>query len=138
MDLCDFFFINRMKYSEKLFEHKKLTRWQIACILQAMIWHMDENENWKSDGVSLASRQIAEIFGIHHKKDVMPFLFASLMGKTQGPPLFDSAELLGKDITRARFLSAIEFLGGISGKKIQSLKSAWDKKDCKALFADLE
>lgn len=134
IDVCDFFFINNLKYHPELFEVKGLSAEQSGLILQAMIWHMDEHENWTSSGVADASRAVAEIFGVHHKKAVMPLLFASLMGKNQGPPLFDSAELLGKDRTRARLLKAIDFLGGISNKKAEALKKAWKKNDCKSLI----
>jgi glutamyl-tRNA synthetase len=131
MDLCDFFFINHLKYSKEIFQVKEATPEQICFILQAMIWHMDENENWGSSGVNAASRNVAEIFGVNHKKVVMPVLFASLMGKNQGPPLFDSAGILGKDRVRARLLKSIEFLGGISNKKGDVLKKGWEKQDCK-------
>lgn len=135
MDLCDFFFINNLHYTNELFSIKGLEREQVAFIYQAMIWHMDENENWGSSGVNQASRDIAEIFQVNHKKVIMPALFASLMGKLQGPPLFDSAAILGKDRTRARLLNSIEFLGGISNKKMDSLKKAWAKRDGKDLMA---
>lgn len=128
MELCDFFFINHLRYTPELFAVKGLTPEQACYILQAMIWHMDESENWGSSGVNQASRDIAEIFGVHHKKVVMPLLFASIMGKNQGPPLFDSAAILGKDLTRVRLLNSIEFLGGISNKKMSHLKKAWEAK----------
>ncbi len=134
MDLCAFFFINHLHYTPELFANKDATPEQACYILQAMIWNMDEIENWGSSGVNQASRTVAEVFGVNHKKVVMPLLFASLTGKLQGPPLFDSAGLLGKDRTRARLLRAIEFLGGISNKKGDALKKAWEKKDCKALM----
>lgn len=135
MEVCDFFFINHLKYRLEYFDVKGLSAEQRSLILQAIIWHMDEQENWGSSGIQQASREVSEIFGVHHKKVIMPLLFASLMGKTQGPPLFDSAELLGKDRVRARLLKAIEFLGGISNKKADALKKAWQKKDCKSLAA---
>lgn len=134
MDLCDFFFINNLRYNQEIFTIKGLSPEHICFILQAMIWHMDENENWSGAGVNTASRALAEIFGVNHKKIIMPILFASLMGKTQGPPLFDSAEILGKDRLRARLLKSIEFLGGISNKKGDALKKAWEKKDGKELM----
>lgn len=134
MDLCQFFFINQIPYTNELFQTKELSLESACYILQAMIWHMDEKENWQSTGVNAASREIAEIFGVNHKKTVMPLLFASLTGKLQGPPLFDSAELLGKDRTRARLLKSIEFLGGISNKRMDALKKGWDKRDCKSLI----
>lgn len=134
MDLCQFFFVNQLPYTKELFQTKELSTEQACYILQTMIWHMDEKENWQSSGVNAASREIAEIFEVNHKKTVMPLLFAALTGKLQGPPLFDSAELLGKDRTRARLLRSIEFLGGISNKRIEALKKAWEKRDGKTLI----
>lgn len=133
--LCDFFFINHIPYTPALFAVPGVEPFQLAFLLQAMIWFMDEKENWGSSGVNEASRQIAEIFGVHHKKVIMPLLYGSLTGKHQGPPLFDSAELLGKDRVRARLLKSIEFLGGISSKKMDALKHAWEKRDAKALMS---
>lgn len=134
MDLCDFFFINHLRYRPELFDIKGYLPEQLCFIIQAIIWHMDENENWTGAGINKASRDVSEIFGVNHKKIVMPMLFGSLMGKNQGPPLFDSAALLGKDRVRVRFLRTIEFLGGISNKKLDTLKKGWQAKDCKNLM----
>lgn len=134
MELCDFFFINNLRYTPDLFAQKEATPEQLCMILQAIIWSLDEQENWGSTGINQASRQVAERFGANHKKVVMPLLFASIMGKMQGPPLFDSVGLLGKDRTRVRLLRSIEFLGGLSNKKSDSLKKAWEKGDCKELM----
>ena len=134
ISLCDFLFVNHLNYTPELFQIKGLQPEQVAFLLQGMIWHMDENENWTSSGVNQASRDVSEYFGINHKKMMMPALFATLMGKLQGPPLFDSAELLGKDRTRVRLLRSIEFLGGISNKKMDLLKKGWARKDCKELM----
>ncbi|KAF3361705.1 Glutamate--tRNA ligase [Chlamydiales bacterium STE3] len=134
MDLCQFLFVNHLHYTKELFQTKETTFEQSAMILQSLIWHMDENENWQSQGLNKASREVAEIFGVNHKKTVMLLLFASLTGKLQGPPLFDSVDLLGKDRTRARLLKSIEFLGGISNKKLDLMKKSWSKRDCKNLI----
>lgn len=138
IDLCDFLFINHLKYTPELFAVKGHTPEQSCFIMQAMIWQMDEQENWKGSGVNEASRKIAGVFGIDHKKAIMPLLFASLMGKRHGLPLFDSADILGKDRTRARLLKAIEFLGGISNKKLDVLKKNWAHQDCKQLMSPSE
>lgn len=135
MELCDFFFINNLRYTPELFASKELQPDQLCMVLQAIIWSMDEQENWGSAGINHASRQVGELFGVNHKKVIMPLLFASIMGKLQGPPLFDSVGLLGKDRTRARLLRSIEFMGGLSNKKSDALKKAWDKRDCKPLLA---
>lgn len=136
MELCDFFFINHLKYTSELFAVKGLREEQACCLLQAMIWHMDEQEDWGRSGIESASKSVSEIFGVHHKKMVMPLLFGSLMGKKEGPPLFDSVAILGKDRARARLLAAIDFLGGLSNKKLAALKKAWDKKEGKELMEE--
>lgn len=134
MDLFDFMFINHLKYSDALFHVKDLSKEQSCYLIQAIIWRLDELENWGSTTLNQASREVADIFGINHKKVLMPLLFASMMGKTQGPPLFDSAGLLGKDRMRARFLRAMEFLGGISNKHMHALKKGWDERKCHHLM----
>ncbi|KIC73933.1 glutamate--tRNA ligase [Candidatus Protochlamydia amoebophila] len=134
MDLFNFLFINHLHYNDAIFVVKDLSKEQICYLIQSLIWRLDELENWNGTGVNQASREIAEIFGVNHKKIVMPILFASLMSKTQGPPLFDSVNLLGKDRTRARLLKAMEYLGGISNKKMASLKKAWQEKSGQPLM----
>ncbi len=133
MQLCDFFFISELKYTSELLCPKNTTPEVTSYIIQAIIWNLDEIEDWTGKGLEAASHKVAEIFGVHHKKIVMQILFAAVMGKHMGPPLFDSATLLGKDLLRARFLSAIEALGGISNKKMDVLKKGWEKKTCQEL-----
>lgn len=135
MELCDFFFVNNLKYSQELLTPKGLVPEDVCMLLQCMIWNLDEQEDWGSEGANKASRNVAEIFGVHHKKTIMPILFGSIMGKHHGPPLFDSVGILGKDRSRARFLKAIDFLGGISNKKLSALQKGWKARDCKSLIA---
>ncbi len=133
MQLCDFFFIADMHYTPELLCPKNIAPDLVSSILQGIIWSLDEQEDWSGSGLEKASHEAAERFGVHHKKVVMPILFASVMGKHMGPPLFDSATLLGKDILRVRFLTAIETLGGISNKRMELLKKRWEKKNCREL-----
>ena len=134
IDLCDFFFINHLKYQVALFTPKGLLPENAALILQALVWKLDELEKWDRNDLETASKYLAEVFGVHFKNVIIPLLFATFMGKHQGPPLFDSFELLGPHKARARLLKAIEFLGGISGKRMASLQSSWNSGSCTALF----
>lgn len=133
MELCQFFFIHHIPLSEDTLTPKGIPGDRTAAMLQAIIWSMEEEENWGRDGIDHASRRVAEVFGVNHKKVIIPILFTALTGKQQGPPLFDSVELLGKDRTRARLLQAIEFLGGISNKKMSQLLKAWQVRDCSSV-----
>jgi glutamyl-tRNA synthetase len=134
MELCGFFFINHLPYTEELLCPASLAKEKICFALQSIIWSLDEQENWGKKGIEKASHDVADIYGLHHKKVIIPMLYGVITGKRQGPPLFDSVDILGKDRTRARLLTAIEFLGGISNKKMDTLVKAWAKKDGKDLM----
>ncbi len=134
IELCGFFFINHLPLSHELLCPKEMTPEQVCALIQTTIWFLEQNDDWSRDNFYLASKEIAEQFGVNHKKVIIPILFAALTGKTSGPPLFDSAALLGKDRTRARLLGAIEFLGGLSNKKIQQLQHCWQQKQCHLFF----
>ena len=136
IDLCGFFFVNNLHLSAELFSIKKVTP-ELACfILQTIIWDLEEKEDWSGASLFETSKKIAGFFGVNHKKAIMPILFVSLMGKKQGPPLFDSVSILGKDLARARFLQAIDFLGGISNKKGSLLQKAWKNGDGTSLILE--
>lgn len=128
--LCDFFFIHNLNYTSELFHNKLASSESLVAMLQVMLWELEAGEKWDRNGVEAASREVSTLFGAHFKKIIIPLLFAAFMGKKQGPPLFDSVAILGRDITRARLLNTMEFLGGLGVKKIEQLKKAWEAKAC--------
>jgi glutamyl-tRNA synthetase len=128
LQLCDFLFINDLKVTPDLLLPKDSPPESIASMLQIIIWSLDAKEDWSGKGLEHASHFAAEVLELHHKKVVMQVLFAAIMGKLQGPPLFDSVTLLGKDRTRVRLMQAIEQLGGLSNKKMDALKKLFQNK----------
>lgn len=134
IELCSFFFVNHLPYTPALFAPAGLAPEKASFLLQALIWSLDEQENWGRSGIEKASKEVSEIFGVNHKKVIIPLLYAAITGKLQGPPLYDSFELLGKDRCRARLLNSIEFLGGISNKKMDLLSDGWSKRNCQILM----
>ncbi|MBS0622552.1 MAG: glutamate--tRNA ligase [Verrucomicrobia bacterium] len=134
MDLCSFFFIHHLTYDKTLLCPKGMSPEGAASVLQALIWKLEAEDDWGAMAIETASHAIATLFGINHKKMVMPLLFVSLTGKKSGPPFFASAEIIGKDRFRARILQAIEALGGISQKKVSALKKGYDANNCSQLI----
>jgi glutamyl-tRNA synthetase len=134
MELCGFFFVNHLSYTEELLCPSQMAKEKIALILQTIIWSLDEQEDWGKVGIEKASHESAQAFDVNHKKVIIPVLYGAITGKRFGPPLFDAVGLLGKDRTRARLLQAIDFLGGVSNKKIDLLTKGWTKRDCKSLM----
>ena len=133
MELCDFFFINDLKLTPEKLLPKGILPEVAASLLQCLIWGLDEMEDWSGSALETVSHAVAEAFGLHHKKAMIPLLFGAIMGKQSGPPLYDSVILLGKERTRARMLQAIELVGGLSGKKQDRLKKCWDKRECREI-----
>jgi glutamyl-tRNA synthetase len=133
MELCAFFFISHLDYTEELLCPSETPKEKSAMLLQALIWSMDEQEDWKRTGIEKAAKEVTEAFGVVMKKVTIPLLYAVITGKRHGPPLYDSVEILGKDRTRARLLNGIEFLGGISNKKMNAFTKGWQKRDCKEI-----
>ncbi len=130
IELCGFFFVNHLPLTTELLCPKKISP-ELACaLLQTVIWALEENDDWSRDHFFEVSKIIAEQFALNHKKVIIPLLYAALTGKSSGPPLFDSATLLGKDRTRARLLKAMEELGGLSNKRLAKLQKCWEKKEC--------
>lgn len=127
-ELCDFFFINHLPYTKELLCPKNTSEEITLQVLQNMLFGLDEAQDWSGSSFERISREVAELHQLHYKKTVIHILFASLMGKTKGPPLFASVDLLGKEITRVRLIQAIEALGGISNKKLTEWKKTWDKR----------
>lgn len=138
MDLCHFIFINKIPHNTHLLCPQKITPETASCILQVIIWILEKEDDWSSVYIEKASKETSELFDINHKNVVIKILYAAITGKHQGPPLFESFNLLGKDRARARLLDAIEFLGGLSNKKHSLLKKCFDKKDCKTLVSKEE
>jgi len=131
MELCQFFFINHITYNEADLVPSQITKERVTYILQTIIWSLDEQEDWGKKALEKASHEVADCFGVNHKKIIMPILYVTLTGKRFGPPLFDAVLLLGKERMRARFLAAIHFLGAISNKKMDGLTKGWQKRDLK-------
>ena len=133
-DLCHFFFINHVTPTLEMLKPKNISQDVSSYILQCILWSLDEKEDWSASSIEKISHEVAEIFDVNHKKIVMQLLFACMMGKIQGPPLFASFEILGKERARARLLNGLHVLGGISNKKMSKLKKCWDKKEVKELI----
>jgi glutamyl-tRNA synthetase len=135
IELCGFFFTQNIPYTTEILCPKGLTAVESASVIQALIWALDELEDWNRSGVEKASHLVAERFGLNHKKVIIALLYAAISGKTQGPPIYDSFQILGKARARARFLRSIEFLGGISKNQNDKLTSCWKSGDCKPIIA---
>ncbi len=133
MELFDFLFIQNLNLSDELLLPKQSSKELVTSILQVLLWELEKREDFSGQMLFSVSKELAAVFSVNHKKVIMPILFTTITGKQKGPPLFDSVDILGKHRLRARILLAIEFLGGISKKRLSQLEKSWKSEESLAL-----
>ena len=133
MELTSFFFCKNLPYTIDKFSPKNTDPLTTCYLLQSMVFKLEEHDTWTAQLFEEVSKQIADNFSIHYKKVMFPILFTAIQGESKGLPLFESTTVLGKDLTRARLLQSIEFLGGLSNKKLNILKKSMETQSCKDL-----
>ena len=121
---CAFFFARQVTFEAQDLVPKKRKPEEVVQVLQTVLWSLEELDSWERNLVESAIRRAAEFWG-WPIRDITSPLFTAVMGQRVGPPLYESAALLGIDLTRARLLQAIEALGGISKKKAARLEKEW-------------
>ena len=121
-----FFFARQVEPKAEDLVPKKREAAEVARMLQTAVWALDEVVEWDKDGVAGAVRRVAE----HWEwpvRDVTVPLIVALTGERVGPPLFESAALLGPELTRMRLLDAMKTLGGLSKKQASRLEKGWKR-----------
>ena len=118
------FFSDSVPVTEELLQVKDMEPDKVKEMLQVTLWNLERIRDWKKDKIAESLKETAETFQLKMKHYTAP-LYGAICGSKIAPPLFDSLEVLGSDISRTRIASAIEVLGGISGKKMKKLEKAY-------------
>lgn len=135
IELSAFFFIQNITYTNELLCPKSLLAHESAMLIQALMMALDDGEDWSRSGIEKASHRVAALFEVNHKKIIIPLIYGSITGKSQGLPIYDSFQLLGKARARARLLRSIEWLGGLTKAQNESLTHHWKAGSCKGLIS---
>ena len=92
--------------------------------LQFCLWDLEALADWRRDAIQGVFTSLSERMGIKIR-DLLAPIFVAISGKPVSPPLFDSIEILGPDMTRARLRHAIGVLGGVSNKQAKKLEKEY-------------
>jgi glutamyl-tRNA synthetase len=106
--------------SEQSFAHKKLTKDDCVKIIFFASRRLDALRTWTAESLRAELEKIGEGLGLKIRDLVFP-LFVALSGQGVSTPLFESMEILGPDLTRARLREALTALGGVSKKQTEQL-----------------
>ena len=93
--------------------------------LQWTAWRLEDATPFTRDILDRTLREVADLQGLKLKDYVRP-LFVAFTGKPVSTPLFESMEVLGRDLCRARLRHAQTVLGLMTGKEEKKWKSELD------------
>lgn len=96
--------------------------------IQTLLWAFDEPMDLDREAARKACEKVAAYWD-WKLRDVTGIGFRALFGEPVGPPLFESVELMGRDMTRDRLRRAQEVAGGLSKKKAGKLEKKWKAFD---------
>jgi glutamyl-tRNA synthetase len=114
------FFTEPPQLTEASFEHKKLAIDDCLRVLVFASRRMDAQRKWNAVDIRAALELLGSQMDVKLRDLLFP-IFVAISGQAVSTPLFETLEILGPDISRARLRNAIEALGGISKKQAKTL-----------------
>lgn len=124
IDVAGFFLQGMVPVTAEAFAHKKLDAEEIKRVLSWTQWRFEAVPAWEATAIDEAMRDMAERMG-HKLRDYLAPFFVALSGRASATPLFQSMEILGRDLVLARLRNAVTVLGGVSGKQEAKLRKAF-------------
>ena len=107
--LTAFFFSGDLALKPQDFEDRKVGQETIRKAFAYVLAAMEEQPGWDRETIAALLKQAAETFEIKLRDFLRPF-YVAITGSPTSTPLFDSMEILGRDLCRARLRRAVEIL----------------------------
>lgn len=114
------FFTTPTNLTPESFKHKALDADTCLEILSFASRRLDVHQTWTAASLKEALSRLGEQMGLKIRDLLFP-LFIAISGQAVSTPLFETLEILGPDLSRARLRLAIEALGGVSKKRAKEL-----------------
>lgn len=114
------FFTSPPALTPEHFKHKSLDVDTCLKILVFASRRLDVFQDWTAAGLKAELSRLGEQMGLKIRDLLFP-LFIAISGQAVSTPLFETLEILGADLSRARLRVAIESLGGVSKKRAKEL-----------------
>ncbi|HEY4441102.1 MAG TPA: glutamate--tRNA ligase [Candidatus Elarobacter sp.] len=114
--LAGYLFAGRLAVTKASFAVTKLDDEVIRKALALAMWRFDAERTFDMATIERVLKGISDELGTKFR-DLSRVYYVAMTGSTTGLPLFDSMEILGRDLVRERFRVAIEAMGGVSAKE---------------------
>jgi len=117
----NFLFVDTPQPSREDLAVPGMTAPETANLLQLVLWSLEREDHFEASALLLRFRELSAALELPMRKLTRPF-YVAISGEPSSLPLFQSMEILGPDLVRARIRAAIEVLGGIGGKRRKKLE----------------
>jgi glutamyl-tRNA synthetase len=114
--IAAFLFAGRIPMRKELFAGTKLSDEEIRKALALAMWRLDAERTFDKAAVERVLKAVAETLDKKFR-DLARVYYVAMTGSPTSLPLFDSMELLGRDIVRERLRVALDAFGGVSSKE---------------------
>lgn len=114
--LLAFFFAGRLPITAEQLRGGKLDDLAMRQAFALAQWELDALREWDVTGIERVLKSVAEVLGKKFRDVARPF-YVAVTGSPTSVPLFDAMELLGRDMVRERFRTALDVLGQPSKKE---------------------
>ena len=116
--LLAFLFSGRLPLTVQSFESTKLDALSIRRALSLSVAEFDKLAEWNAVAIEQVIGRIAAALGKKPRDVARPF-YVAITGSPTSIPLYDSMELLGRDLVRERMRNALDLLGPPSKRELQ-------------------
>ncbi|MGA8797948.1 MAG: glutamate--tRNA ligase [Candidatus Cybelea sp.] len=116
--LLAFLFSGRLALTAQSFESAKLDALSIRRALSLSVAEFDKLAAWNALEIERVIGRIAAALDKKARDIARPF-YVAITGSRTSIPLYDSMELLGRDLVRERLRNAIDLLGAPSKRELQ-------------------
>jgi glutamyl-tRNA synthetase len=123
--LIAFLFAGRLTVHREALVSGKLDETTTRRALALVMWNLDALPQWSIGGIEFTIDRVAASLGRKPREIARP-LYVAITGSPTSIPLYDSMELLGRDMTRERLRGALETLGAPSKREQDDWRREFD------------
>ena len=116
MPTAAYLFAGRLPVAKASFAGTKLDDDTVRKALALAMWGLDAERTFDLATIERVLKGVGETLNVKFR-DLSRAYYVAMTGSTTALPLFDSMELLGRDLCRERFRVALDALGGVSAKE---------------------
>ncbi|GAC1577362.1 MAG: glutamate--tRNA ligase [Candidatus Elarobacter sp.] len=111
-----YLFAGRIAVTKETFAGTKLAEDELRQALALAMWRLDAERTFDKATIEGVLKGVGETLGKKFR-DLSRAYYVAMTGSATSLPLFDSMELLGRDLCRERFRVALDAFGGVSAKQ---------------------